>query len=252
MAKNKQAKFAEMATCTNVFQYTFDALKEKGFPLKGKWHTYFDNPHPIVLELGCGKGEYAVGLARRYPEKNFIGVDVKGARMWAGATQALKEGLSNVAFLRTRIELLRHFFAQDEVSEIWITFPDPQMKKTNKRLTSVRFMEEYGRLLKDGGIIHLKTDSKFLYEYTRAMIKENRLTTLLDTGDLYRSGPDEEALKIHTFYEEQWLSRGLSIKYLRFLCPGDLRWTEPDIVLERDEYRSFGREARTQCSNEKK
>jgi tRNA (guanine-N7-)-methyltransferase len=244
MAKNKLAKFSDMATYRNVFQYTFDTLKEKGFPFKGKWHAYFGNNNPVVLELGCGKGEYTVGLARKFPEKNFIGIDIKGARMWAGATQALEEGLSNAAFLRTRIELINHFFAQDEVSEIWITFPDPQMKKTNKRLTSTRFVEEYSRLMKDGGVIHLKTDSKFLYEYTKAMIGENRLTTLFDTDDLYSSGLNEDMLEIHTFYEQQWLSRGLNIKYIRFLCPKNHQWTEPDIEIEKDEYRSFGRDAR--------
>ncbi|MDR2815094.1 MAG: tRNA (guanosine(46)-N7)-methyltransferase TrmB [Proteiniphilum sp.] len=244
MAKNKLSKFADMATYGNVFQYTFDTLKEEGFPFKGKWQAYFGNNNPVVLELGCGKGEYTVGLARKFPEKNFIGIDVKGARMWTGATQALEEGLSNAAFLRTRIELINHFFAQDEVSEVWITFPDPQMKKATKRLTSACFMKEYSRLLKNGGVIHLKTDSKFLYEYTKAMIKENLLTTLFDTDDLYNSGLNEDMLEIRTFYEQQWLSRGLNIKYIRFLCPKDHQWTEPNIEIEKDAYRSFGRKAR--------
>ena len=244
MAKNKLAKFADMATYGNVFQYTFDTLKEEGFPFMGKWRTYFGNDNPVVLELGCGKGEYTVGLARKFPEKNFIGIDIKGARMWTGATQALEEGLTNAAFLRTRIELINHFFAQDEISEIWITFPDPQMKKTNKRLISARFMETYSRLLKDRGIIHLKTDSNFLYRYTKAMIEENRLTVLFDTDDLYNSGLNEDMLEIRTFYEQQWLSRGLNIKYIRFLCPKNHQWTEPDIEIEKDEYRSFGRDAR--------
>lgn len=244
MAKNKLAKFADMAIYGNVFQYTFETLKEEGFPLKGKWQTYFNNNNPVVLELGCGKGEYTVGLARKFPEKNFIGIDIKGARMWTGATQALEERLTNAAFLRARIELINHFFAQGEVSEIWITFPDPQMKKTNKRLTSVRFMEEYSRILKVGGLIHLKTDSNFLYRYTKAMIEENRLTVLFDTDDLYNSGLKEDMLEIRTFYEQQWLSRGLNIKYIRVLCPKDHLWTEPEIEIEKDEYRSFGRDAR--------
>ncbi|WP_298650735.1 tRNA (guanosine(46)-N7)-methyltransferase TrmB [uncultured Proteiniphilum sp.] len=244
MAKNKLAKFADMATYGNVFQYTFETLKEEGFSFKGKWRTYFGNDNPVVLELGCGKGEYTVGLARKFPEKNFIGIDIKGARMWTGATHALEKGLANVAFLRTRIELINHFFVQDEVSEIWITFPDPQMKKTSKRLTSTRFMEEYSRLLKDGGIIHLKTDSNFLYRYTKAMVEENRLEVLFDTADLYNSGLNEDILETRTFYEQQWLSRGLNIKYIRFLCPKDHQWTEPDIEIEKDEYRSFGRDAR--------
>src|SRR5690606_39629936 len=134
MAKNKLAKFADMATYDNVFQYSSDALKTDGFPLKGKWNTFFGNEHPIVLELGCGKGEYTVGLARKFPEKNFIGVDIKGARMWKGATEAIQDNLHNVAFIRTNIEFICYFFANHEVSEIWITFPDPQMKKVNKRL----------------------------------------------------------------------------------------------------------------------
>ncbi|MDY9917370.1 tRNA (guanine-N7-)-methyltransferase [Porphyromonadaceae bacterium NLAE-zl-C104] len=244
MAKNKLAKFADMATYENVFQYTFDTLKEEGFPFKGKWHTYFGNTNPVVLELGCGKGEYTVGLARKFPEKNFIGIDIKGARMWTGASQALEEGLTNAAFLRTRIELINHFFAQDEVSEIWITFPDPQMKKTNKRLTATRFMEQYSRMLKEGGIIHLKTDSNFLYRYTKAMIAENRIETFFDTEDLYNSGLNGDILEIRTFYEQQWLSRGLNIKYIRFLCPKNHNWTEPNVEIEKDEYRSFGRDAR--------
>ncbi|OJV79812.1 MAG: tRNA (guanosine(46)-N7)-methyltransferase TrmB [Bacteroidia bacterium 44-10] len=245
MAKNKLSKFADMAIYGNVFQYTFETLKEDGFPFRGKWQAYFGNDHPVVLELGCGKGEYTVGLARKYPEKNFIGIDIKGARMWTGATQALEEGLANAAFLRTRIELINHFFAENEVSEIWITFPDPQMKKTNKRLTSTRFMEQYGWMLKEKGIIHLKTDSNFLYRYTKAMVEENRIEVLFDTDDLYNSGLNENILEIRTFYEQQWLSRGLDIKYIRFICPKDHLWTEPDIEIEKDEYRSFGRDART-------
>lgn len=244
MAKNKLAKFADMATYENVFQYSYETLKKESFPFKGKWEDFFGNKNPIVLELGCGKGEYTVGLARKFPEKNFIGIDIKGARMWTGASQALEEGLTNAAFLRTRIELINHFFAQDEVSEIWITFPDPQMKKTNKRLTATRFMEQYSRMLKEGGIIHLKTDSNFLYRYTKAMIAENRIETFFDTEDLYNSGLNGDILEIRTFYEQQWLSRGLNIKYIRFLCPKNHNWTEPNVEIEKDEYRSFGRDAR--------
>jgi tRNA (guanine-N7-)-methyltransferase len=197
-----------------------------------------------VLELGCGKGEYTVGLARRYPGKNFIGIDIKGARMWKGAREALEEKLTNAAFLRTHIELIRHFFADSEVSEIWITFPDPQMKKTNKRLTSTRFMKEYSRILKENGLIHLKSDSPFLYSYTREMIRVNNLELLHETDDLYHSGMEEDLLEIRTFYEQQWLSRGLSIKYLRFICPKQQEWVEPEIEIEKDSYRSFGRNAK--------
>ena len=242
MAKNKLTKFAEMATYKNVFEYTFQELQDKDFPLKGKWgKEYFENDNPIVLELGCGKGEYTVGLARVYPNKNFIGMDIKGARMWSGATDATVNKLNNVAFVRTHIEMIAHFFDTNEVSEIWITFPDPQMKKVNKRLTSARFMKMYSEILKENGIIHLKTDSNFLYTYSRAMVEENQLKVLFDTDDLYYSDIESEVLSIKTFYEKQWLSRGLNIKYLKFICPKKEEWLEPDIEIERDEYRSFCR-----------
>lgn len=244
MAKNKLAKFADMATYSNVFQYPFEVLRDEGFPLKGEWYTYFGNKNPIVLELGCGKGEYTVELARKFTARNFIGIDIKGARMWKGATCALEENLTNAAFIRTHIELISYFFSENEVSEIWITFPDPQMKKVNKRLTSTRFMKEYSSVLNEGGIIHLKTDSNFLYTYTKAMIKENGLELLFETDDLYHSGLNNDILEIQTFYEQQWLSRGLNIKYIRFECPKDREWSEPDVEIEKDEYRSFGRNAR--------
>jgi len=244
MAKNKLSKFADMANYDNVFQYTFETLKQEGFPLKGSWNTFFKNEHPIVLELGCGKGEYTVGLARRFPEKNVIGIDIKGARMWKGATEAKRDQLSNVAFLRTRIELISRFFAENEVSEIWITFPDPQMRKVNKRLTSTRFMKEYSHILKESGIIHLKTDSLFLYHYTRAMIEANNLEVLFDSDDLYNSGLQDDILEIQTFYEQQWRERGLSIKFIQFVCPKEREWTEPAVEIEKDHYRSFGRNAR--------
>ena len=242
MAKNKLTKFAEMATYKNVFEYTFQELQERAFPLKGKWgKEYFQNDNPIVLELGCGKGEYTVGLARVYPNKNFIGMDIKGARIWSGATDAIVNELENVAFVRTHIEMIAHFFDTNEVSEIWITFPDPQMKKVNKRLTSCRFMKEYSKILKENGVIHLKTDSNFLYTYTQALIVKNKLEVLFDTDDLYHSKIESEVLSIQTFYEKQWLSRGLNIKYLKYICPKKVIWTEPDIEIENDEYRSFGR-----------
>lgn len=244
MAKNKLAKFADMAAYDNVFQYSYETVKNELFPLKGRWNSYFNNDNPVVLELGCGKGEYTVGLARRYPEKNFIGIDIKGARMWKGATEAGEDNLTNVAFLRTHIELINHFFAENEVSEIWITFPDPQMKKSSKRLTSTRFMQAYSRILKRDGVIHLKTDSPFLFTYTKAMLKENEIGILYQSDDLYHSGLNHEILEIQTFYEQQWLSRGLTIKYIRFHCPKGSSWKEPDIEIEKDDYRSFGRYAR--------
>ena len=194
-----------------------------------------------MLELGCGKGEYAVGLARRFPGKNYIGVDIKGARMWTGAKAAVKEGISNVAFLRTNIELIDRFFEAGEVSEIWITFPDPQMKKVRKRLTSTRFLELYRNILVADGIVHLKTDSPFLYTYTDALVKLNELPTEINTADLYHSDVVDDILEIKTFYEQQWLDRGLTIKYIKFHLDHTTELKEPDIEIEEDTYRSFSR-----------
>ena len=242
MGKNKLKKFADMETIDFVFQYPFSKLRESGFPLKGHWHEeFFGNSNPIVLELGCGKGEYTVGLARRFPDKNFIGVDIKGARMWTGASQARAEGLTNVAFLRTSIELIESFFAPGEVAEIWITFPDPQMKKVRKRLTSTRFMELYRKILTDGGSIHLKTDSPFLYRYTSLMTALNGFSVDADTDDLYASGLADDILDIKTHYERQGLERGLTIKYISFALPAEGELQEPDEEIEPDTYRSYSR-----------
>ena len=242
MGKNKLKKFAEMDTIDNVFQYPFAVVERDGFPLKGRWKSdFFKNDNPIVLELGCGKGEYAVGLARRFPEKNYIGVDIKGARMWTGAKAAVKEGISNVAFLRTNIELINRFFEPGEVSEIWITFPDPQMKKVRKRLTSTRFLDLYRDILVTDGIVHLKTDSPFLYTYTDALVKLNELPTEVNTSDLYNSDIVDDILEIKTFYEQQWLDRGLTIKYIKFHLDHTTELKEPDIEIEEDTYRSFSR-----------
>lgn len=242
MGKNKLAKFANMETYPHVFQYPYSVLQEKGFDMKGNWgRSFFKNDNPIILELGCGKGEYTVGLAKLYPDKNFIGVDIKGARMWTGAKQALNEGLGNVAFLRTHIELLESFFANDEISEIWITFPDPQMNKVNKRMTSTRFMKLYRTILKSDGLIHLKTDSNFMYTYTDEMITSNNLPVLFTSQDLYHSNLEDTVLQIQTFYEQQWLARGLNIKYIKFQCPHRDLWVEPNIEIEQDSYRSYAR-----------
>lgn len=242
MGKNKLAKFANMDQYPHVFQYPFSVLKEKGFEMKGKWNElFFKNNNPIVLELGCGKGEYTVGLAKLFPTKNFIGVDIKGARMWTGAKQSLQDGMTNVAFLRTHIEFIDQFFDTNEVSEIWITFPDPQMNKVSKRMTSTRFMQLYRQILKPEGIVHLKTDSNFMYTYTTAMIAENKLPVLFNTNDLYHSNLVDDILKIQTFYEAQWLARGLNIKYVKFECTDREEWREPDVEIEKDDYRSFGR-----------
>jgi len=251
MGKNKLQKFEAMSRYPNVFQYPFSVLQEKEFEMKGKWNKmFFKNDNPIALELGCGKGEYTVELAKLYPEKNFIGIDIKGARMWSGATQSLQEKMSNVAFLRTHIELLDSFFAPSEVSEIWITFPDPQMAKVNKRMTSTRFMQMYSRILQENGIIHLKTDSPFMYAYTCAMIQTNNLPVLVNTDDLYNSSIVDEILSIQTFYEQQWLSRGMSIKYVKFICEPRSNYLEPEIEIEPDNYRSFSRERRTEGLND--
>lgn len=242
MGKNKLKKFADMETIDFVFQYPFARLQKETFPLKGRWGAdFFGNDKPIVLELGCGKGEYTVGLARRFPDKNFIGVDIKGARMWTGASEARDTGMKNVAFVRTSIELIDSFFAPGEVSEIWITFPDPQMKKATKRLTSTRFMNLYRRILVDDGLIHLKTDSPFLYTYTDLMVKLNSLPVVESTADLYASGSAGDILDIKTHYERQWLARGLTIKYLQFRLPAEGDLAEPTDEIEPDTYRSYSR-----------
>ena len=242
MGKNKLYKFEALSHYPHVFQYPFSVLQDKEFELKGKWNElFFKNENPVIIELGCGKGEYTVGLAKLFQNRNFIGVDIKGARIWKGATQSLQEKMTNVAFLRTHIELIDCFFAKGEVSEIWLTFPDPQMAKVNKRMTSTRFIQLYGRILKDNGSIHLKTDSPFLYDYTQIMIKANNFQVEIETDDLYNSGIENEILSIRTFYEQQWLSRGMTIKYIKFNCDVRSNYVEPEVELKRDDYRSFSR-----------
>ena len=254
MSKGKLAKFADMETYENVFQYPYSVVDEVPFEMRGRWRKdYFHNDNPIVLELGCGKGEYAVELAKLYPNKNFIGVDIKGARMWTGATRALKEGQKNVAFLRTNIEIIDRFFAPDEVQEIWLTFSDPQMKNPRKRLTSTYFMERYRRFLIDKGIIHLKTDSNFLFTYTGYMIDKNQLPVIVKTEDLYHDDQidDKELLSIQTYYESMWLARGLNIRYVKFQLPHDGLLAEPDVEIPLDDYRSYHRSKRSSLDTAK-
>ncbi len=267
MSKGKLAKFADLETYSNVFQYPYKAMEAlPEFGMRGHWHEqYFHNTHPIVLELGCGKGEYTVELARKYPEKNFIGVDIKGARLWTGATLALKESLTNVAFLRTNIEIIDRFFGPAEVQELWLTFSDPQMKNPRKRLTSTFFLERYRHFLTDGALLHLKTDSNFLFTYTTYVVDKNHLPLLLKTDDLYAaasavtadSAADtrhdilQEAASIQTYYEQMWLARGLSIRYMVFCLPHDGILQEPDIEIALDDYRSYHRTKRSSLETSK-
>ena len=245
MGKGKLEKFADMRSYPHVFEYPFSVVDNVPFEMKGHWNReFFHNDHPIVLELGCGRGEYTVGLARMFPDKNFIGVDIKGSRMWSGATEALREGLPNVAFLRTNIEIIDRFF-EGEVSEIWLTFSDPQMKKATKRLTSTYFMNRYRRFLIPDGLIHLKTDSNFMFTYTKYMVEKNRFPVEFQTEDLYHSGLVDKILGIQTYYEQQWLDRGLTIKYMKFRLPKEGDWEEPDIEIELDDYRSYNRSKRS-------
>lgn len=245
MGKNKLSKFADLETYEHVVQVPFRQLSTGDFQYKGKWSSnFFGNNNPVVLELGCGKGEYTVKLATHFPEVNFIGVDIKGARMWKGATQAKAMGLKNVGFLRANIENIGLIFGEHEVSEIWLTFPDPQMKKTRKRLTATNFIGSYRQIMVPGGIVHLKSDSNFMFQYTDAMVAANGFEVIRKTDDLYHSDLLDEVLSIQTFYEKQWLDRGLSIKYLAFRLNHDNELREPEVEIEKDPYRSFGRSAR--------
>jgi len=227
MSKGKLEKFAEVGTFPNVFQLP-GLFNSADFNLKGKWHEeYFKNKNPLILELGCGKGEYTVGLAEKFPDKNFIGIDIKGARLWRGSKTAYENKMNNVAFIRTRIDHIEKVFAPDEVDEIWITFPDPQPQKTRerKRLTSPVFLKRYSSILKPNGIINLKTDNLPLYEYSKEVALQQGHEIYAATDDLYKSiekGEDAyinnnaELLQIKTYYEKMFLVQGLKINYLSF------------------------------------
>ncbi|HEX7493536.1 MAG TPA: tRNA (guanosine(46)-N7)-methyltransferase TrmB [Bacteroidales bacterium] len=218
MGKNKLARWTELGSYDNVIQPEISDISGKDHPVKGNWQNeLFKNENPIVLELGCGKGEYTIGLANRFPDNNFIGIDIKGARLWRGAKTSNEQKLPNVAFLRTRIEFINSFFSENEVDEIWITFPDPHPggRNSNKRLTSPRFLNSYRLFLKDKGLIHLKTDNTELYNFTKTVINYNILETVISTDDLY-SHKIDNILSIRTHYEKIFLDAGLKINFLSF------------------------------------
>ncbi|MFH1120471.1 MAG: tRNA (guanosine(46)-N7)-methyltransferase TrmB [Bacteroidota bacterium] len=215
MAKRKLERFAENSTFPHLFQPTFDAL-QNGFNQQGKWHEFFGNHNPVILELGCGKGEYTVTLAGRHPENNYIGIDIKGARIWRGAKTSIESKFENVAFLRMRIDMILKAFEPGEVSGIWITFPDPQPAKARKRLTSPMFLDRYKQILQSDSIIHLKTDNAGFFEYTLETIASEGHQLLMHTFDLYNSNLSEDVMLTQTHYEKIFLSQGIPIKYLRF------------------------------------
>ena len=218
-SKKKLRRFRENEGFTNVIQPARSEVLSGKFGLKGRWKEQFGNDNPIVLELGCGKGEYTVGLARRNPEKNYIGIDIKGARLWRGAKTSLEEGLHNVLFLRTQIELIDLIFGENEISEIWITFPDPQIKfkRTKHRLTNADFLDKYKLILQDKAEIHLKTDSEFLHGYTIGLLQGSGHEILYANHNVYRNeGSPPDVLDIQTHYEQQFLEMGKPITYLRF------------------------------------
>lgn len=219
-SKNKLKRFNENATFSNVVQPTREEVVNEQLALKGKWRAdFFKNNNPIVLELGCGKGEYSVGLAERYPNKNFIGVDIKGARFWRGAKTAVENGLQNVGFLRTQIELIHHCFAENEVDEIWITFPDPQIKykRTKHRMTNSEFLQRYKQILKPEGLMHLKTDSEFMHGYTLGLLHGEGHEVIYANHNIYKNeGAPNVVTTIQTFYEKQYLEINKPITYIQF------------------------------------
>lgn len=218
MAKRKLQHFAENETFSHLFQPSFDLL-QKGFPLRGKWQVdFFKNAGSVIAELGCGKGEFSTGLGARYPEKNFIGMDLKGARLWRGAKKVQENNMRNVAFVRTHIEMITGIFAPGELDEIWITFPDPypQKAKAKKRLTSPQFLHRFRQVAKSSAIIHLKTDNTAFFDYTLDVIKEQNLSLLFHTFDVDENPGDDDVVSIRTFYEEKFREQGEKIKYLRF------------------------------------
>jgi tRNA (guanine-N7-)-methyltransferase len=222
VGKNKLARWTELTSFDNVIQPEIGEVTGKDHPMKGRWNIeIFKNENPLVLELGCGKGEYSVGLATRFPDNNYIGVDIKGARMWRGAKTSNEMKLPNVAFLRTRIEFINSFFRTDEVDAIWITFPDPHPggRNSNKRLTSPWYLNSYQKFLKNNGIVHLKTDNIELFNYTKTIIYHNKLEIIFTTNDLYSENLSDDILSIKTHYEKIFLTAGLKINYITFRLP---------------------------------
>ncbi len=219
-SKNKLKRFQENETFDNVFQPTRSQLVDMDYQYKGQWNAQvFKNNNPIVLELGCGKGEYTVALAKKYPNKNFIGIDIKGARFWRGAKTAVEENIPNAAFIRTQIELIEYVFAENEVDEIWITFPDPQIKykRTKHRMTNSEFLKRYKKVLKPDGVMNLKTDSEFMHGYTLGLLHGEGHEVFYSNNDVYRQeGSPEEVTSIQTFYEGQYLEQNKPITYIRF------------------------------------
>lgn len=225
MAHKKLKRFAAIATYPNVFQYPEN--------MQGKWHEVFGNVNPIILELACGKGEYTIALAEKYSEKNFLGVDIKGNRIWKGATYALEKELKNAVFLRTQIEKISNYFAPAEVDEIWITFPDPQLQlsRAKKRLTHPRFLKEYQKILKPHGVIHLKTDSPDLYQFTKEVIDWSELQTIADIADVHAQKGIPEDLRIKTHYEGLDISGSRQVFYLSFMLPEN--WNDDIVEFEK-------------------
>ncbi len=218
-SKNKLKRFEQNESFKNVIQPSRAEIINETFGLKGNWSSYFKNENPIVLELGCGKGEYTIGLGRKHPSVNYIGMDIKGARLWRGAKTALEEELSNVAFLRSQIELIDGLFDENEVDEIWITFPDPQIKfkRTKHRLTNIKFLEKYRHILKKGGTVNLKTDSEFMHGYTLGLLQGLNFEIVYSNHDIYRNeGSPKDVLEIKTYYENQYLEKGKPITFIKF------------------------------------
>ena len=231
MGKNKLQRFAENQTFRCLVQPEFDEIFRRDHPLKGHWHdTFFGNNHPIVLELGCGRGEYTIALGTRFTARNFIGVDIKGARLWRGAKTATEHNMLNIGFLRTRIEFIDSLFAPNEVDELWITFPDPQLRKNRikKRLTAPQFLEAYAHFLRPDGLIHLKTDSQHLHEYTKAVVEANGLECVECSNDIYGADTSDETLSIKTTYEQRFLDQGMRITHLSFRLGGRTSFVEAD------------------------